>query len=120
MERPPYIFRAITHFSIGDVEKYDPRLDEITKLTLEIGSKIPPGRYPIVLIQPFAPLGRPGEDLIKLAALRADGINSIWVFRKPDDVEWARVEIRGKAPGTSIFVRCKRTEGVHGWDEREP
>ena len=53
MESPPYIFRLITNFSVGNVEKYDPRIDSITKLTLEIGSKILPGTYPLVLVKPF-------------------------------------------------------------------
>lgn len=117
MERPPYIFRTITHFSVTDVQTYDPRLDEITRLTLEIGSKIPPGKYPLILIGPFPPYGRPGEDLTRLSSLGAGDINEIWAFRRPDDGEHARVEIRGKTPGTSIFVRCKRIEGVPGWDE---
>ncbi len=44
MERPPYIFQAITHFSIVRVEKRGPKNDSIAKLTVEIESKIPSGR----------------------------------------------------------------------------
>jgi len=119
MERSPYSFQAITHFSVRDVEKYGPRFDEIRKLTLEIGSKILPGKYPLVLIKPFPPLGRPGKDLDRLASLHAEGIESIWAFPKPDDGERARIEIRGKAPNTTVFVNCERIEGVPGWDETQ-
>jgi hypothetical protein len=120
LEKPPYRFQAITHFSVGNVEKPHPRIDNITKLTLEIGSKIPPGRYPLVLIKPFPPLGRPGKELDGLASLHAEDIESIWAFRKPDDGQWARIEIRGKAPDTTIFVNCEQIEGVPGWDETQP
>lgn len=112
MEKPPCIFRGITHFSIADVQTYHPRLTEIARLTMEIGSKGASGRCPLVLIEPFPPYGRPGEDLSRLTSLAAADINESWVFRKPDDGEWARVEMRGKALGTNIFVRCKRVEGV--------
>jgi hypothetical protein len=117
MEKPPYIFSDITHFSIREVEKYGPRFEEIRKLALEIASKIPPGRYPLVLIKPFPPLGRPGKDLDRLTSLHAEGIESIWAFPKPDDGQWARLEIRGKAPDTTIFVNCVRIEGVPGIQE---
>jgi len=116
MERPPYIFQVITHFSFGNVEKFDPKIDCITKLTLEIGSMIPPGRYTLVLIKPFPPLGRPGKELDRLASLHAEDIESIWAFPKPDDGEWARIEIRGKI---TIFVNCERIEGVPGWDQTQ-
>ncbi|OHB63670.1 MAG: hypothetical protein A2Y77_13290 [Planctomycetes bacterium RBG_13_62_9] len=117
MEKSPYIFRVITHFSVENVEKFHPRIDYVTKLMLEIGSRIPPGRYPLVLIKPFPPHGRPGKDLDRLASLHAEGIESIWAFPKPDDGEWARIEIRGRISGTSIFVSCEQVEGVPGWDE---
>ena len=97
-----------------NVETYSPKQKEIKTLTLEIGSKIPGGRYPLTLIKPFPPLGRPGEELDKLASLRAEEIESIWVFDKPDDGRWARIEIRGKAPGATVFVNCTRVEGVPG------
>lgn len=114
MEKPPYVFRVITHFSVKNIEKYDPRMENIPKLTLEVGSKSAPGTYPLVLIGPFPPFGRSGEDLDKLASLRAEDIESIWAFRRPDDGQWARIEIRGKAPDTSVFVRCDVIEGVPG------
>ena len=116
MEKSPYRFQVITHFSVRDVEKYGPRFEEITKLTLEIGSTIPPGRYPLVLIKPFPPLGRPGKELDRLASLRLEDIESIWAFPKPDDGEWARIEIRGKI---TIFVKCERIGGLPGWDETQ-
>ncbi len=117
MEKPPYRFQIITYFSVGDAEKYDPRFEEIKKLTLEIGSKIPAGKYPLVLVKPFPPFGRPDGELDRLASLHTEDIESIWAFRKPDDGEWARIEIRGKAPGTTIFVYCERIEGVPGIQE---
>lgn len=119
MEKPPCVFRSITHFSIADVQTYHPRLTEIARLTMEIGSKVLSARCPLVMIEPFPPYGRPGEDLSRLTSLAADDIKEIWVFCKPDDGEWARVEIRGRAPGTSIFVRCKRIESVPGWDGKQ-
>jgi hypothetical protein len=119
MERPPYIFRVIAHFSVGNAEKPHPRIDCVTRLSLEIGSKILPGRYSLVLIKPFPPLGRPGEELDRLASLRAEDIESIWVFRKPDDGKWARIEIRSKTPETTIFINCERIDGVPGWDRTQ-
>ncbi len=119
MERPPCIFRSITRFSVADVQTYHPRLDEIARLTMEIGSTTTSGSYPLILIEPFPPYGRPGDDLSRLTSLAAADIDEIWVFRKPDDGEWARVEIRGKTPGTSLFVRCRRIGGVPGWDDTQ-
>jgi hypothetical protein len=119
MEKTPYRFEAITHFSVGNVEKYAPRIDNITKLTLEIGSKIPPGRYPLVLVKPFPPFGRPGKELDRLASLHAEDIESIWVFPRPDDGEWARIEIRMKSAPPRFFD-CERLEGVPGWDKTQP
>jgi hypothetical protein len=118
MEKPPYTFQGITHFST-QVERYGPRFDGVKTLTMEIGSNIPPGRYSLVLIKPFPPLGRPGEELYVLASLRSGDIDSIWTFRKADDGQWARVEIRGKSHRPTIFVGCERIEGVPGWDEKQ-
>jgi hypothetical protein len=120
MEKPLYRFQAITDFSVGNAEKSHLRIDSITNLTLEIGSNIPPGRYRLVLIKPFPPLGRLGKELDRLASLHAEDIESIWGFRKPDEGQWARIEIRGKAPDTTIFVNSERIEGVPGWDETQP
>ena len=117
MESTPYRFQAITHFSVVNVEKHDPRLEEITRLTLKVGSKIPPGTYRLVLIKPFPPLGRPGKELDELGSLRAEEIESIWAFRRPDDGHWARIEIRGKVPGPNVFISCDAIEGVPGWAE---
>jgi len=117
MEKPPYIFRAITHFSVVNVDTYHPRLKEIKTLTLEIGSKIPPGAYPLVLIKPFPPFGRPGKELAKLRSLRVEEIESIWAFRTSDDGHSSRLEIRGKA---NVFISCDVIEGVPGWDEAMP
>jgi hypothetical protein len=36
MEQSPYVLRTITHFSIREVEKFHPRLNEIETITLEI------------------------------------------------------------------------------------
>ena len=119
MEKPPYIFRDVTHFAVGTAERSHPRIDYITKLPLEIESKISPGRHPLVLIKPFPPLGRAGKELDKLASLHAEDIESIWAFRKPDDGQWARIEIRGKRHRPSIFIGCERIEGVPGWDEKQ-
>lgn len=114
MEKPPYILREITDFSILQVEPYTRRLKEIKQLTLEIGSKLVPEKHPLVLIKPFPPLGRPGKDLERLASLGPEQIDSIWAFRKTDGHPWPRVEIRGKAADESIIltIRCNAIEGV--------
>jgi len=119
MESPPYIFRDITHFSVGNVEKHDPRVDGIMKVTLEIESKILPGTYPLVLVKPFPPFSKPGKELEKLASLRAEEIQSIWAFRRPDGKPGPRIEIRGKAPGANVFISCDAIEGVPDWDEKQ-
>ncbi len=116
MERPPYTFQAITHFSVRDVEKYNPRFDEIRTLTLEVGSRMQSRSYSLVVIKPFPPLGRPGAELDALTSLQAEDIDFIWAFRKPDDGQWARIEIHGKTRRPNIFVTCERIEGVPGWD----
>lgn len=120
MERPPYIFQLITDFSVADMEKADPRINSIRKLTLRIGAKIPHGEYPLILIKPFPPHGRAGKELDRLMSLHAESIESIWAFPKPDDGEWARIEIRGRVPSATVFIKCERTEGVPGWDETQP
>lgn len=120
MERPPYIFQAITHFSIVRVEKRSPRNDSIAKLTVESESKIPSGRYPLILIKPFPPFGRPCEDLTRLTSLDAPDIKEIWTFRQPDDDRSARVEIHGKTPCATMSIACARIEGVPGWDGKQP
>ena len=117
MEKPPYIFQAITHFSVVKVETYHRKIDDIETITLEIESKIPPGKYPLVLVDPFPPFGRPGKELDKLASLHAGDIESIWAFRRPDDGQSARIEIRGKVSGATVFVSCDEIEGVPGCDE---
>jgi len=119
MEKPPYIFQAITHLSVKDVEKVDPRIDCITKLTLEIGSDIPHGRYTLVLIKPFSPVGRAGKKLRILKSLRAEDVESICAFPKPDNGKWERLEIRGEIPDMSIIIRCEQIKGVPGWAEKE-
>jgi hypothetical protein len=107
MEEPPYIFQGITDFSVDDVEKVDARVDCIRKLTLEIGSKIPAGRYSVVLSEPFPPFGRAGNRLKKLRSLRAMDIESIWAFPRPDDGKRARLEITATNGDRTIF-RCRR------------
>ncbi len=117
MENWQYGFQAITHFSVVNVETYGPRQKGIKTLTLEIESKIPPGKYPLVLVEPFPPFGRPGKELNKLATLRAEEIERIWIFDKPEGGRWARIEICGKVSGATVFVSCDAIEGVPGWDE---
>ena len=114
MEKPPYVFQDITHFSVGAVETVGPKFKEIKTLTLEIGSKIPPGKYPLALIKPFPPLGRPGKKLDQLTSLDAQDIESVRAFPKPDDKPWARIEIWGR---TTLIVNCDRIEGVPTWEE---
>jgi len=117
MEKPPYILREITDFSIGQVKPYAPTLKEIKQLTLEIGSKLLPEKRSLVLMKPFPPLGRLGKDLERLASLDPEQIDSIWVFRETDGHPWPRIEIRGKAPDESIVltIRCNAIEGVPAW-----
>lgn len=116
MEKPPYEFKAITSFSKVKVEKAHPKIDCIKKLTLEIGSSIPNGRFSLVLIEPFPPLGRAGENLSKLMSLQADDIEYIQAFRKTDGKISARMEIHRKNSDKIVVVKCKRIEGVPGWD----
>jgi len=117
MEKSPNIFRDITYFSVGDVEIRDPRIDYITRLTLEIGSELPKGKYSLELIKPFQPLCRGGEKLNKLKSLDHKDIDSIWTFPKPDNKEWARIEIRGKMSDKTIFIKCNRIQVVPRIDE---
>ncbi len=119
MEKPPFIFQAVTHFSIVRVEKRSPRSDNITKLTVEIESRIPLGRYPLVLRRPFPSLGRPGKEMDRLASLRAEDIESIWVFPERDDSQWARIEIQGKPTRPNVVIRCDLIDGVPGWDKNQ-
>lgn len=119
MEKPPYIFKAITHFLVKNVEEVDSRIDCITKLTLEIGSQIPPGRHSLTLIKPFPPFGRKGTNLSMLESLRAEDIESIWAFRRTNSNKCARVEIRRKGDDPTVPVRCERIEGVPGRDKRQ-
>jgi hypothetical protein len=116
MEKPPYEFRKITHFSVGDVEKVDPGIDCITRLTLEVGSELPNGKYSLRLFKPFPPLGRAGGNLSKLRSLLPEDIESISAFRKPDAKKSARIEIYMKTCATTVVVKCERIEGVAGWD----
>jgi len=119
MEKPPYTFQDITYFSVGDVEKKDPRIDYISKLNLEIGSSIPHGRYSLNLIKPFPPLGREGKNLNVLKSLRYDEIESISAFRGSNGEKNARIEIHRKDSGTTISVKCKRIEGIPGWNAKQ-
>ena len=118
MEKPPYTFQDITYFSIGDVEKRDPRIDYISRLNIEIGSSIPNGRYTLSLIKPFPPLGKEGKYLNDLKSLRYDDIESISAFRSSNCEKNARIEIQMKSPGSTIFIKCKRIEGIPVWNEK--
>jgi len=113
--KPPYEFKIITNFSVGDVEKVDPRTDCITRLTLDIGSNIPNVKYSLILIKPFPPLYRDSENLNTLRSLHPEDIEYISAFRKPDDKKSARIEIYRKTPDTNIVVGCERIESVPGW-----
>jgi hypothetical protein len=120
MQKPPYTFQAITHFSVVKVETCHPKLKGIKTLTLEIESKILTGKCRLILVKPFPPFARPGEELEMLASIRAGDIESVWAYRKPDDGQPARIEIRGKFSGAPVFVKCDDIEGVPGWDEAMP
>jgi hypothetical protein len=118
MEKPPYVFRVITHFIVMAVEKRDLRFDYITRLTLEIGSELPKGKYSMELIEPFQPKCRGGEKLSKLKSLDHKDIDSILAFRGSNGEKNARLEIRGKTPDTTITVKCKKFEGILGWNKK--
>jgi hypothetical protein len=118
MEKPPYEFKVITHFSVRDVEKAKPRIDYIARLSLDIESSIPNGRYSLILFEPFPPLCRGGENLNKLKFLHADDIECISVFRSPDEIKSAHIEIHMKTSDTTI-LRCKHVKGVPGWDDKQ-
>ena len=119
MEKPPYVFRIITYFSVGSVEKKNPRIDYITKLTLEIGSELPKGKFSLELTKPFQPLCRGGEKLINLQYLDHNDIESISTFRGSNGEKNARIEIQMKEHGSTIYVKCRRIEGIPGWNERQ-
>lgn len=119
MEEPPYSFHAITQFSIARVEKGHTRSDNITKLALDIESKIPSGRYTLTLIKPFPSLGRAGKEVERLASLCAEDIESIWVFPERDDGRWARIEIQGKPTRPTVVIRCDLIDGVPGWGKNQ-
>jgi hypothetical protein len=120
MERPPHRFDGITYFAVRGVEKFDPRLDEVEKLTLEIGCGNSSERHLLCLIGPFPPFGRPGNDLDRLASLRGEDIESIWAFPKPDDRPWCRIEIRARVHDDTMFVRCDQIHGVPDWTTIAP
>jgi|GEM_PF-6721012 len=114
MEKPPYRFEGVTHFSVEDVGKSGPRTSHVPKLNLEIGSRIPSGKCSLVLIEPFPPFGRPGLHLAKLKSLQGERIESIWVFPTGDDgqpPEDARIEIT-TAGGERAIFRCKQIKGL--------
>lgn len=119
MEKPPYTFHNITNFSVIDVESKDPRFDYITKLTLEIGSEIPKGKYSLELIEPFQPLWRGGEKLSKLKSLDHKDIESISASRYSNGEKNECIKIKRKSPCTTISVRCKRIEGIPGWNGKK-
>lgn len=117
MEKPPYTFQAITHFSVVKVETCHPKLKGIKTLTLEIESKILTGKCRLILVKPFPPFARPGEEMEMLASLRAEDIESISASCRADDGQSARIEIRGKVSGATVFVSCDEIEGVPRCDE---
>lgn len=112
MEKPPLEFKKITHFSVPDTEKVDPRIDCITRLTLEIGSELPKGNYCLELTKPFPPLCRGGQKLKKLRSLRHDEIEYISAFPKHDGNKSARIEIYLKTHDPTIVVKCVQIEGL--------
>lgn len=111
MKKPQYNFQDITHFSIVNIEKREPRIDYIEKLTLEIGSNIPPGRFSLGLIEPFPPLGREGTQLSKLISLQKRDIKYILAFCETVNGKKARIEI-GRKDYNIIVVKCERIECV--------
>jgi hypothetical protein len=119
MEKPPYVFQVINDFSIKAVEKKKPRIDYITKLTLEIGPELPKGKHSLELIKPFPPKCNGGEKLMKLKSLDHEDIESISACRYSNSEKNACIRIKRKAPGTTISVKCKRIEGVPGWNEKK-
>jgi hypothetical protein len=116
MEKPPYVFRVITDFSVRAVEKKDPRIDYITKLTLEIVSELPKGKHSLELIKPFPPLGRSGKKLSMLKSLDHKDIKLISAFRGSNGEKNACIEIQMKTPGSTVFIRCKQIQGIPGWN----
>jgi hypothetical protein len=116
MEKLPNTFHYITHFSVEYVNKKYPRFDYITKLTLKIESELPKGKYSLTLIEPFPPKCRGGEKLSKLQSLDHKEIESISPFPSSNGEKNERIEIQRKASGTTIFVKCKRIEGIPGWN----
>ena len=109
---PTMEITSITHFSVENVEKVDPRIDCITRITLNIESRTS-GRHCLVLVKPFPPFGRPGPHLARLKSLQKENIESIWVFLASTDersANGARIEITTTAGERAIF-HCKEIPG---------
>lgn len=104
---------SITYFSVENVEMLGPRIDCVTKLTLNIKSRTT-GNHSLVLVKPFPPFGRAGTQLARLRSLQRESIASILAFAPCADersLRDARIEIATTA-GESTIVRCETIEGL--------
>jgi len=104
MEKPPYTFRALTNFSVNNVEE---KLGCIMKLTLKIDSKIY-GKHSLVLIKPWPPSNRPSTRLIVISGLSAEDIDSVCSFK---DSNITRIEITKKNKDI-ISIPCEDIKGL--------
>ncbi|OHB62058.1 MAG: hypothetical protein A2167_03675 [Planctomycetes bacterium RBG_13_46_10] len=116
MEKPPYTFRSIMKFSVKNVEKKHPKLDNIAKLTLEFDAEIPHGSSSLVLVDPaFLPFGGPIKHLERLEQLQAQDIDHIDAFCEIVDQlnpKNARIEIWMNNGNDEITIFCKKIDGL--------
>lgn len=117
MDKPPYSFRSLTHFSVYNVEE---KLGHVIKLTLNIESKID-GKHTLILFDLRPPLNRP-DDLIDIKALSAAEIDSMYAFVQSSESCTAtrcRIEII-KKDNNNIIIPCKKIDGLPYREESVP
>ena len=119
MERALYIFRGITRFCIGNIAEHHPRLRGIRDITLDVEAQIPHGRCLLILMRVFPPFGRPGDKLRRLLALREKDIDRIYASVEAEGGRTPGVEVWGKAPSGTIFVRCRQMHVTRCGTQRE-
>ena len=103
MNKPPYCFKLLTHFSIINVVK---NLNRIEQLTLEIESN--GSKHSLVLIDPWPPLNRPSYRLDDILELFVKDIDSVCAFK---DSNIIRIEITKKNKEIKS-IPCKDIKGL--------
>lgn len=104
MNKPPYCFKLLTHFSVINVVK---NLNQIEQLTLEIESN--GSKHSLVLIEPWPPFSRPiKKRLDDISGLCVKDIDSVCAFK---DSNIIRIEITKKNKEIES-IRCKDIKGL--------